>query len=148
MKAIILALLAPCFLFACKSEPTVSTPEAVVAKFNELYPGASDVTWEREDSLYEASFKSDTTAKSVAFFADGTIHVMETDISAALLPQLIKDYIAQQAAGKTIDGATMIIFADGVTQYEAEVGDQDYLFDAAGQFVSVEVEESPSEKNE
>jgi hypothetical protein len=134
-------------LMACQSEPKVDTPKEVLDKFSQLYPTASDVTWEQEDSLYEAAFFTDTIEKSVAFYADGTVRVMETSLSVDLLPQAVKDYIAQQAGGQPITGANMIIFADGITQYEAEVGDKDYLFDATGAFLAMETEESPGENN-
>src|SRR5690349_17035724 len=132
-------------LIACSSEPKVETPEPVLKKFSQLYPHASDVEWESEDSLYEASFRMDTVEKSVAFMADGTVRVMETEIAIELLPREVKDHLAKHTGGQPIDEAEMIIFADGVTQFEAGVGNKDFLFDAAGTFVSVEMEEDPRE---
>jgi hypothetical protein len=142
----LLIALAACII-ACSTKPTVDTPEVVLKKFSQLYPNAADVTWEQEDTLYEAGFRVDTVTKSVSFFADGTVRVMETAIAIQLLPQQIKDYVAQQSGGQPIDDAEMIIFADGITQYEAGVGNKDYLFDAAGTFMRMETEEQPREKN-
>jgi hypothetical protein len=142
---LLLTLLA--IIIACSTEPKVDTPEPVQKKFSQLYPNATEVTWEQEDTLYEAGFRVDTVNKSVSFFADGTVRVMETDLAIELLPQQIKDYVAQQTGGQPIEEAEMIIFADGITQYEAGAGGKDYLFDAAGTFLSVETEEHPREKH-
>ena len=148
MKAI---LFLTCVLLStatgCTSEPKADTPEAVITKFNSLYPNTSNVTWEKEDTLYEATFTVDTIEKSVAFYPSGEVHVMETEIRPDQLPQAIKDYIAQQPGGKAITGATLMVYVDGTTQYEAEVDNKDYLFDTMGQFVSVEEEESTGEKD-
>ena len=149
MKAI---LLLSCVLLiasaSCKTDPKADTPDVVIAKFNELYPNTRDVTWEKEDTLYEATFKADTVEKSIAFHPNGTVHLMETEIDPDQLPQPIKDYVSQKHNGKPITGATMIVFVNGVNQYEAEVENKDYLFDALGQFVSVEEEETSGEKDE
>lgn len=145
-------LLLSCILLiastSCKTDHKADTPDAVIAKFNELYPNTSDVTWEKEDTLYEATFKTDTVEKSIAFHPNGTVLLMETEINPEQLPQPIKDYVSQKHSGKPITGATLIVFVNGVNQYEAEVENKDYLFDALGQFVSVEEEESTGEKNE
>lgn len=148
MKNLILLLL-PLWMivFGCTADrSTVTTPEALVTKFKSLYPDAKDVTWEMEDSLYEASFRQDTVKKSVTLNPDGTVRFMETDISPDSLPQAVKDYVVQQAGGKKISGAAMITYADGHFAYEAEVEKLDYLFDGAGQYLSVETEEGEEEE--
>ena len=149
MKAI---LFLTCVLLStatgCTSEPKADTPEAVITKFNSLYSNTSNVTWEKEDTLYEATFTVDTIEKSVAFYPSGEVHVMETEIRPDQVPQSVKDYVANQLGGKPVTGATLIVFVDGTTQYEVEVENKDYLFDTIGQFVSVEEEESAGEKEE
>lgn len=132
-------------VLACTPDPKIGTPEVVLRKFSQLYPNATEVEWELEDALYEASFRLDTLNKSVAFMADGTMRVMETEITIEMLPRQVKEYVASHTGGQPIDEAAMIIFSDGLTQFEAGAGDKDFLFDAAGIFVSMEREEDPRE---
>lgn len=134
------------FLFGCKrTESTISVPDTISKKFNSLYPNATDLTWEMEDSLFEASFMLDTVNTSITFSPDGTPVDLESAIPISSLPPAITDYTAQQLAGKRIKGATMITHADGTVSYEIDVENTDYLFDGTGQFIKSEAEESEGE---
>lgn len=147
MKSLLYLLPIAALLFGqCKSaEPKVVPPEMVTTIFAGLYPGATEVTWEREDSLYEASFMQDTVNKSVTFQPDGTVVDLESAIPLSLLPPAVTDYVQQQLGGKRIKEATRIIHADGMIDYEIAVENKDYLFDSNGSLIQTKEEESGDE---
>lgn len=134
------------FVICCKpTESKIAVPDTVSKKFNSLYPKATDLTWEMEDSLFEASFMLDTVNTSITFSSDGTPVDVESAIPISSLPAAITDYTAQQLPGKSIKGAAMITHADGTVSYEIDVEKRDYFFDGSGQFIKSAGEESEDE---
>ena len=145
-KSFFLLCLASAFLYSCKpTESNLQVPEVITKKFNSLYPSVTDLTWEMEDSLFEASFMLDTVNTSITFSPDGTPVDVESAIPITSLPAAITDYTAQQLPGKSIKGAAMITHADGTVSYEIDVEKRDYFFDGSGQFIKSAGEESEDE---
>ncbi len=107
-------------------------PPAAKATFAKLYPGATGLKWDKEDGGYEASFKDKGKTMSLVFNGKGQLKETETDIAVTALPASVRDYIAKQMPGKTIQEAAIIVDAAGVKKYEAEVGGRDLLFSAEG----------------
>ncbi len=70
---------------------------------------------------------------SVMYSAQGVVTETETIIGINDLPVVAKQYAS--ARGK-IKEASMIVKANGETQYEAEVGKKDLMFNDKGIFIS------------
>lgn len=116
-------------------------PDAVKASLSALYPNAQSTEWEIEDGMYEASFKNDNVKTSVVFSHRGHVSETATEIAADLLPQAIRDYFNARFTSGKIDGAEKIVSPNGKISYEIELGNDDYLFDAGGNFLSMEKSE-------
>lgn len=114
---------------------TSAIPTAVTQSFSKLYPEVKDVDWEKENGNYEAEFEKGKTETSVLFDASGKVLETEVEINPADLPQPAKDYCTQYFSGAGISEASKISAADGSITYEAEVRDQDLIFDAEGHFI-------------
>lgn len=144
MKKILAILIVHSFC-SCISAQTIkiqNVPDAVKAKFTALYPDVKNASWEKENNQFEAEFKQNTLEVSVLIDASGILIETETAIPVTSLPQAIKDYVAKNLPGKKINEAAKIVNATGLVTYEAEVGDGDYLFDADGNFLRKELEDS------
>jgi hypothetical protein len=125
---------------SCGSKHHDPVPKVVVQKFNILFPNATDIEWETEDHLYEASFRQDTFQKSIALDTHGMVQWIETRISPGQIPSAIRDYLSKHSGSINLSEATMIIYPDGSFTYGAEVEGREYLFDEAGQFLTFEAE--------
>ena len=113
-------------------------PGTVKLKLASMYPGIKSTKWDKEEGKYEAAFKNNGVETSV-LIDDAGMHVQtETDIKVSALPRGIKDYAEKHLSGKKITEASMITDANGVITYEVEIGDADYLFDAAGNFLKIQ----------
>ncbi len=111
--------------FAQKHTP----PQAVVAAFNQKFPGMKDVDWGMEkNGEWEAEMDQNGVEMSANFSADGKWVETETEIKKTELPTAVITALK----GKKIKEASRIQRADGTTVYEAEVHHKDLLFDASG----------------
>ncbi len=142
MKIIFASMVfALCCIVACsKSEDKVNVPEVVKAKFNIMYPTIT-AKWELDEGKFEATFMQGKMETSVTISPDGSLFEKEVDIDPALLPQPVKDYVANNLGDKKISSAEKITNADGLVSYEAEVDETDYMFNTIGQFTGKEEEE-------
>ncbi len=123
-------------------------PAAVKEAFAKKYPGLK-AEWEKEDANYEAEFEGkkvsvnmETGKKikqevegSVLISPEGTILETEEEIFVGALPAGVADYISKNFGGKKVKEAFKITDAAGKISYEAEVGKDEYLFDANGGFL-------------
>lgn len=144
MKKIALTLILCCavvFAYAQKIKES-DVPQAVKDAFKKMYPNATVNEWEKEDGNYEAEFVSNKVETSVVFTPAG-VHVMtEVEIPVSELPAGVTTYVNEKLGGKKIKEAAKMTTADGVVTYEAEVNGTDYIFDAAGNYISTETEDS------
>jgi len=123
-------------------------PISVKSKFVTLYPNAKNVRWEKENGNFEAEFKAAQTGTSVLFNSSGTHLQTEVEIPVSTLPNGVKDYVRKNLSGKKISEATRITAANGIVTYQAEIGGEDYLFDAIGNFVKKEKETDDKEDDD
>ena len=89
---------------------TNSVPTAVRDAFSGRYPGAQQVEWERNAHLYEAEFVLNGVEYEAWFQADGTWVRTKSEINlrTATLPQAVKNYVAANYSGWSIDDADFI----------------------------------------
>mgnify|MGYP001601990137 CR=1 FL=1 len=71
---------------------------------------------------------------TVLISPDGTILETEDEVELNTLPKAISEYVSKNFGGKKISEAYKITDAAGVVSYEAEVGKDEYMFDANGTF--------------
>ena len=150
MKNLIIATAIAAIGVSCNDQKTkeADVPAEVKTKFESMYPSAKVEKWEEEDGKYEAEFKKDNIINSVVFEANGTYVQSESEIEISALPAGVNEYVTANLSGKKIEEATKITHDDGTIAYETEIGDNDYLFDAKGGFISKEQEEKETEDDD
>jgi len=123
-------------------------PAPVKEAFAKKYPGLK-AEWEKEDANYEAEFegkrmsvnmetgkgRKEEVEGTVLISPDGTILETEEEISVTSLPAGVVDYVSKNFGGKKVKEAFKITDSAGKVTYEAEVGKDEYLFDANGGFL-------------
>jgi hypothetical protein len=115
-------------------------PKAVKDAFTKQYPGVKAEKWEKEGNNYEVEIHVNKVETSVVYGPNGNLLETEVEISVSELPKAAQDYITKNVPGKKIKEASKITTAKGEITYEAEVGGEDYLFDASGNFIKKESE--------
>lgn len=110
-------------------------PSAVKSALQKKYPKTVALKWEKEKVNYEAEFEIAGTEYSVLIDASGNILETEVEISIDELPAKAKAYIAQHYAGQKIKEATKTTDSKGAVTYEAEIKDEDLIFDSNGNFI-------------
>lgn len=123
-------------------------PASVKTKFTTMYPGAGSTKWDMENGNYEAEFKNNNTVTSAIFEPNGTHVQTEVEIPVLSLPAGVNDYVSKTLRSKTIKEAAQITSANGTVTYEAEVGNEDYLFDANGSFLKKDSDSGDTEDDE
>jgi hypothetical protein len=138
MKHLLLpVVLAFTALQACSQKLNADkVPASVKASFQKAHPGVQGA-WEKEEGNYEVNFKEGGKEMSCVIDGAGSIMETETAISAQELPQPAKDYMQQHYKGAKIKEAAKIVKASGEITYEAEVNNNDVIFDASGKFLRV-----------
>ena len=114
---------------------TSKIPDAVTTAFAKLFPDINVAQWELEKGSYEANFKKHGTKSAAIFDKAGNLIKTEHDIKIATLPAGVHSYIGSNLKGKKIKSASIIELASGVTNYEVNVGNTDYIFDGTGKFL-------------
>ena len=124
-----------CLLLAGSAQAQAGKVPAVTnAAFAAAHPEAQNVTWDVEKDGYEASFMVGKQEMSVEYDKAGKLVATETEIAVSALPEGVRSYVAANHKGKQIKEAAEIVAADGTKTYEAEVGGNDLLFDAQGNY--------------
>ena len=78
----------------------VKVPDVVKTAFNNKFPGASEIKWEKENkNELEANFKMNNTAVSANFSLDGTWVETETTIPANELPAPVTNAVNTKYPG-------------------------------------------------
>lgn len=109
-------------------------PVKVISAFEQKYSHVA-VSWDREDTNYEANFKQDGRTMSVVIDKSGIIVETETDIPETDLPKLTQEYLKKNYPGVKIAEAASIVKSNGDINYEAEVHHKNLFFDANGKFI-------------
>lgn len=115
-------------------------PTELMAKFQQEYPNATDVEWEKEGDAFEVEFDLDGEEHEVWYSADGNTPRSERDISEDDLPEAVRSAIATNYEGYKVDSVKMTK-EDGTTTYEVELEkgwteEKDVVFDADGNVLS------------
>lgn len=116
-------------------------PDAVKAKFAEMFPDVKNIKWEKEKTNYEAEFEVQKVETSAEFDESGAWLQTETHLDADKLPDSIKDYFAKKLPGKKIAEASVVSLANGSVCFEAEVENTDYIFDEGGNLLNTEAKD-------
>lgn len=115
-------------------------PAELMAKFQQEYPNATDVEWEKEGDAYEVEFDHEGEEHEVWYSADGKSPRSERDISEDDLPEAVRSAISTNFEGYKVD-SVKITEEDGNTTYEVELEkgwteEKDVVFDADGNVIS------------
>jgi hypothetical protein len=110
-------------------------PEALRSTLQGKYPAAQVISWEKEDTNYEAVFELRDSQMSVLMDPAGNILETETEIDPGRLPESVVAYVELNYSGQRIRGAAKITYADGTVNYEAELKGKDLIFDVCGVFI-------------
>jgi hypothetical protein len=143
---IIFCLLAFTYISNAQNLKESDVPAAVKNAFTSMYPSASAVKWEMENTQYEASSKK-AALKPRSFEENGTYVQTEVEIAVKSLPVAVDDYLSKNVPGKKIKEAAKITDAKGTVTFEAEAGGTDYLFDANGGFLKKD-SDGPDDKDD
>jgi len=99
-----------------------STPSAVTAAFNQKFPGATNVKWDKENvHNYEASFELKDGKYSANFSDTGTWLETESPFSFTLLPEKVQTAFNTEHKGATIIAISKIETSKGEIKYEVEI---------------------------
>jgi hypothetical protein len=128
------ALLLATLIFAQKI-PGKNVPASVRAAFEQNYPTATEIKWDKEAGNYEASFELNKKDNSVLIDVQGNIIETEVEIELSQLPQGILDHVRLHYAGKKIKETAKITDAKGIITYEVEIKGLDLIFDGNGKFI-------------
>lgn len=129
---------------------STDVPANVKASLQKAYAG-KNVSWDKEDDNYEASFKQKDQETSIVLDASGTILETEVEISKKDLPAPILDALKKGYADYKIEEAAKIESPNGAITYEAEVekGEKsfDLIFDATGKLLKTEAKEEKEKED-
>ncbi|MEJ7694387.1 PepSY-like domain-containing protein [Daejeonella sp.] len=121
MKKIFFVVMA----FVCAYTTTFAqskTPKAVTTAFNQKFPNASNVKWDKENAHeYEASFDWKGQKHSANFNDTGEWLETESPITFNQLPEKVKKAFNASHKGKITKTVAKIETSKGQTQYEVEV---------------------------
>jgi hypothetical protein len=119
--------------------PAGKVPAAVKSALMAKYPGAKNVTWEKEKGNFEANWGGASKEdNSVLFTPDGSFVEMVVATPVTSLPAAISAYVKEHYATSKISEAGKITWPGGKTGYEAEVKGKDLVFDAQGNFIRID----------
>ena len=119
----------------------IVVPAAVKSALNSKYPESHSfhITWEKEKGNYEANWGGkDGEANSVQFTPKGEFIEIVKAIPASELPKPVLTYVAEHYKGAKLGDMGKVSDAKGKTSYEVEIHGKDVIFDANGNFVTVE----------
>ena len=116
-------------------------PAVVVNAFQQQFPKARQVEWERErDGNFEVEFNVGLTGRDqkVLISPDGSVLVHEEELSSSSLPDTIKNQLKTEFDGYRVDDVKKFNRAGKIT-YEVDLdsrtGDLEVLFDANGKIL-------------
>lgn len=132
---------------ACTQNSTAAeVPEAVKTAFQEKFPAAKKIQWEKEaDDEWEAEFKLAGEKYSANFSSTGEWTETEHEIKESDIPENIKSILDENFSDYDIEDAEMAESSSG-TSYEFEIeadGEEfDVVIDTQGQLTQTkEIEE-------
>lgn len=135
-KKMLSALMLLCTLSGFAQDiPAREVPSVVMNVFNQKFPKAADVEWERKGELYKVEFEISRKDHSLWINESGNVVKHKEDIRSADLPAAVKTVIAKDYKGYRIDDVEKLQNGKG-TFYKVELKkgseDVDVFFDQQG----------------
>lgn len=97
------------------------TPTAVTTAFNQKFPNASKLKWDKENAHeYEASFELKGEKLSANFSDKGEWLETESPISFNQLPEKVQSAFNSAHNGATVKAIAKIETSKGITKFEVE----------------------------
>ena len=97
------------------------TPTAVTTAFNQKFPNATKVKWDKENAHeYEASFEWKGEKLSANFSDNGEWLETESPISFNLLPEKVQSAFNSAHKGALVKAVAKIETSKGITKFEVE----------------------------
>jgi hypothetical protein len=134
-KVLIVLCLAGGFSGYAQTLSAAKIPSGAATAFQQRFPGAKNVKWEKEDGNFEANFESEGKKASAVYSAAGVLMETEYVLEPKKLPGTITHYIAANYKGAVTE-ASRVEKPNNPPQYEAVVDGQELLFGPNGQFIS------------
>lgn len=129
MRTTIILLLAA--LLCSATAQAQDIPVNITKAFSSKHPNVKETKWDIEDNMYEVSFKEKGTEASIIYREDGTIAETEHEIKVSELPRKAQEFA--RSKGKIKEASKIVV--NGIITYEAEVSNEDLLFDSNGKFI-------------
>ena len=141
-KYIFLSFTVAVLLFSVSySQKTMQVPQAVKTAFQQKFPDATNVHWEKEKGNFEGNWGGKSNEDNSAVFTPaGNFLEIAKAIPVAQLPGEALNYIKMHYKGTVISEAAIVTNAKGRITYEAEVNKKDVVFDDKGKFLKTEKE--------
>lgn len=144
--ALIIALAIAVSLQSCaQNKDDGKAPEKVKAAFNQKFPKAKKVEWEKENEAeWEAEFKMDGKEYSANFSADGEWVETEYEIKESQIPENILAILNSNFTDYEIEGAEIAETAAGKSyEFEIEQDEDEFevVIDAKGNLTKKKSEE-------
>lgn len=128
-------------------------PTAVMSAFQDKYPDAKDVEWEKESATeMEAEFELNDEEMSANFSPDGTWLETETEIKKEDLPEAVKSTLKSEFADYEVEEVEKVATLEQAEAYEAEPEKDEttleLLLDSSGKVLKQETAEEDGEDGE
>ena len=127
---------------------TSEVPSVVTSALKSNYPYATNIKWEMEDGMYEASFMNSKAEMAAVFSDKGILALTETKIEVSSLPAGVQEYVAKNLMNAKISEASKMVDSQGIVSYEVEIDNTDYLFTANGQFLRKQFDDEEDDDKE
>jgi hypothetical protein len=119
-KIFFVAMVLSCAFASCFAQS--KTPTAVTTAFNQKFPNATLVKWDKENAHeYEASFEWKGVNYSANFSDAGEWLETESPTSFNQLPEKVQASFNASHKGVTVKAASKIETSKGTTKYEVEI---------------------------
>ncbi len=132
------------------SQEEVKVPDDVMTTFINKFRGAEEIAWEKDGKNYEVEFTMEGVTYSAVFDKKGFWLETGKDADESVLPQAVKDQIAAQFAGYTIEEVEVVSTPKMLEGFEVELkGEKDMieaLFDYKGDLLEKSKEKNDDEE--
>jgi hypothetical protein len=129
----------------------VDVPAAVKSDFEQKYPAANDVEWEKDGNEYKVDFRINGEKNTLKYGEDNSVKKSEIRIDKSALPAAVTKTVESQYSGYTIEKADEINEVGKGKQYEVEVKKGDEVLDVHltpnGEIIKKDPEKKKKDKN-
>lgn len=115
---------------------TWQIPKEVVHNFEKQHPHI-DADWEKEDSVFEATFTSGGEHVSLIYNRAGDLLQTENIIKTSAVPDGIKNYLAENKKDQKMTKARKVTKDNGEVNYEVMLDRHRLTFTEAGKLIKM-----------